>query len=58
MRISNSDRYEKLIQSMNVPESRKKATSENARWFLRHGGICNLQHKHFHDVLYIAQRLS
>lgn len=57
MDARNLERYERLVNNMDMPNHRKKATAENARWFLRHGGICNLQHKNFYDVLQIAQLL-
>ena len=51
-------RFESLLITMNVPQSRKKGTTINAMWFLRSGGIANRSHKHFHEACDVAMKLA
>ena len=49
--------FEQLVASMDIPEIRRKATPENARWFLRNGMIKNIHHKDVHRVVELAKDL-
>jgi len=55
MIATNQKRFERLVSTMDMPDFRKKATAENARWFIRNGGIQNRHHRNFFEVLAIAQ---
>lgn len=50
--------FEKLVRTMDVPESRKQGTIENALWYLRNGGICNLSHQNFEQVTQLAIKIA
>ncbi|MCF6255027.1 MAG: hypothetical protein L3J98_09820 [Gammaproteobacteria bacterium] len=51
-------RFESLIATMNVPQTRKKGTAINALWFLRDGAIANRTHKNVHEASEIAVKLA
>ena len=51
-------RFETLIETMNVPQIRKKGTAINALWFLRDGAMANRTHKNFHEACEIAVKLA
>ncbi len=50
--------FEKLVSTMKLPDSRKQATIENALWYLRNGGICNLSHQYFEQVTQLAIKIA
>lgn len=50
--------FEKLVKTMDVPDTRKRGTRENALWYLRNGGICNLSHKNFEQVKQLAMKIA
>lgn len=51
-------RFESLIATMNVPQTRKKGTAINALWFLRDGAIANRAHKNVHEACELAVKLA
>lgn len=50
--------FERLVSTMDIPESRRHGTIENALWYLRNGGICNLSHQYFERVTQLAIRIA
>lgn len=55
---AKTQRYERLIKTMNLPEVRKSFNQPNVRWFLRHGAIQNRTHKHFDAAYALARELA
>jgi len=50
--------FERLVSTMDVPESRRRGTRENALWYLRNGGIRNISHQHFEQVKQLAMKIA
>ena len=50
--------FEKIVESMNIPQERKTATPENARWFLRSGAIQNSNHFDIQKAIDLAKQIG
>ncbi|MDH5228890.1 MAG: hypothetical protein OEZ58_01510 [Gammaproteobacteria bacterium] len=55
LRRRQTQRFEQLIASMDLPEQRKYGSPNNAVWFIRHGGIRNRDHNHFDEAYMLAR---
>lgn len=57
MKTKLQKRFEYLVSSMNLPETRKHYTHENVLYFLRNGSIVNTLHKNFNAAMQVARDL-
>lgn len=55
---TKQQRYERLIQTMDLPVFRKTYNQANVRWFLRNGAIQNRSHRNFSAALALAIELA
>lgn len=56
-KTKNERQWEKMInQFSEIPESRKLASPENLRWFLRNGAVLIHNHPEASNAVYFAQR--
>ena len=46
--------YNELVSRMNIPQSRKELTLENAKWFVEAGGRFNSKSHNYKQVYYIC----
>ena len=57
MKTNLQKRFENLIFSMDLPDSRKTYSNENVLYFLRNGAIVNTLHKNFNAAVKTARDL-
>ena len=53
-----TQRYERLIKTMNLPAARKSYSQPNVRWFLRNGAIQNRTHRNIETAIQLARELA
>ena len=50
-------KFEKIIQKMNVPRNRMTANSVNASWFIREGAVNNKEHPDILTAIFLARKI-
>jgi len=56
--MSERIKFERAIDGMQIPDSRRAGTPENARWFLRNGAMMNREHPKILLAICHARRIA
>jgi len=56
--MNHYQKFEKAVQGMEIPQSRKTASVPNALWFIRNGVAFNKEHPKVLSAIYHAQKIN
>jgi len=56
--MNHRQKYEEIVKELIVPETRKKANSDNAHWFLEHGIRKNQDHPKILSAIFHARHIN
>ena len=50
-------KYYKVVNTLDIPDSRKPVTESNLKWFLRNGAITNMSNANCQEAIYLAKQI-